>query len=211
MKTPHRTHSNLRALGQLALLWAIALAAASTWAAGLPDDMPEDRATCPGDFMASAGAAQGWWRLALGDHAVDVHAMARGTVSDREPDGSMYARIPGARLKEGARRQYRYLDKVAQPKTGKDYQLTFGKTPFSFAVASDANGTQLSVGYGGQMHDYLLGLPAAQTRIAGIADLDGDGMPDFIVDVGDDTYLLLSSQAHPGANRPSAQLFGCGC
>jgi hypothetical protein len=115
------------------------------------------------------------------------------------------------RLKEGARRQYRYLEKVAQPKTGKEYQLTFGKTPFSFIVASDANGTQLTVGYGGEMHDYLLGLPASQTRIEGIADLDGDGMPDFIVDVGDDTYLLLSTQAHAGSNRPSAQLFGCGC
>jgi hypothetical protein len=209
MKTSPSTHSNLRAAVQLALLWAVAVAAASTWAAGLPQDAPEDGA-CPGDFMASAPAAQGWYRIALGEHAIDVHAMARGTTAS-EPEGPMYARIPGVRLKEGARRQYRYLEKVAQPKTGKEYQLTFGKTPFSFIVASDANGTQLTVGYGGEMHDYLLGLPASQTRIEGIADLDGDGMPDFIVDVGDDTYLLLSTQAHAGSNRPSAQLFGCGC
>jgi hypothetical protein len=210
MKTTPSTHSNLRAAVQLALLWAVALAAASTWAAGLPQDMPEDRA-CPGEFMASAAAAPGWYRLAPGERSIDVHAMARGSAAGDEPEGALYARIPGARLKEGARRQYRYLAKVAQPKSGKEYQLTFGKTPFSFVVASDANGTQLSVGYGGQTHDYLLGLPAAQTRIDAIADLDGDGMPDFIVDVGDDTYLLLSSQAHPGANRPSAQLLGCGC
>jgi len=208
MKTAPRTHSNLRALAQLVLLWAFALAAASAWAAGLPDDDIPDNRSCPGDLMASA--AGGWYRLTPGEHSVDVHAMARGGTA-AEPDGAMYVRIPGAQLKEGARRQYRGLDRIAQPKSGKEYQLTFSKTPFSFVVASDAAGTQLSVGYGGQMHDYLLGLPAAETRIDAIADLDGDGMPDFIVDVGDDTYLLLSTQAHPGTNRPSVQLFGCGC
>jgi hypothetical protein len=208
MLTAPRTHSNLRALAQLALLWAFALAAASAWAAGLPDDMPAD-AGCPGAMLA--GGSAGWYRLTPGEHSIDVHAMARSAAADSEPDGALYVRIPGAQLKEGPHRQYRHLQKVAQPKTGKDYQLTFGKTPFSFTVASDAAGTQLTVGYGGQMHDYLLGLPAAATRVDAIADLDGDGMPDFIVEVGDDSYLLLSTQAHPGANRPSAQLVGCGC
>jgi len=208
MKTAPRTHSNLRALAQLVLLWAFALAAASAWAAGLPDDVTGDDPSCPGALMASA--AGGWYRLTPGDRSIDVHAMSRGGAT-AEADGAMYARLPGVQLKEGARRQYRGLERIAQPRPGKEYQLAFGKTPFSFVLASDAAGTQLSVGYGGQMHDYLLGLPAAATRIDGIADLDGDGMPDFIVDVGDDTYLLLSTQAHPGANRPSAQLFGCGC
>jgi hypothetical protein len=207
MLTAPRTQSNLRALAQLALLWAFALAAASAWAAGLQEDMPDTQA-CPGGLMASA--AGGWYRLTPGEHSIDVHAMSRAGGTS-EPDGAMYVRLPGAQLKEGARRQYRGLDRIAQPRTGKEYQLTFGKTPFSFVVASDAAGTQLTVGYGGQLHDYLLGLPAAATRIDGIADLDGDGMPDFIVEVGDDSYLLLSTQAHPGANRPSAQLLGCGC
>src|SRR5207253_4302734 len=151
---------------------------------------------CPGEIMATAAGAQGWYRLAPGERSIDVHAMSRTSAAGSEPDGAMYAHIPGARLKEGARRQYRYLDKVAQPKIGKEYQLTLGKTPFSFTVASDAAGTQLTIGYGGEAHEYLLGLPAAETHIDAIADLDGDGLPDFVVDVGDDTYLLLSTQAH---------------
>lgn len=207
MKTAYRTHPNLRALAQLALLWAFALAAASAWAAGLPDDVLVD-AGCPGAMLA--GGSAGWYRLTPGERSIDVHAMSRGGAAS-EPDGAMYVRLSSAQLKEGARRQYRGLDRVAQPKSGKEYQLTFGKTPFSFIVASGADGTQLTVSYGGELHEYLLGLPAAATRIDGIADLDGDGMPDFIVEVGDDSYLLLSTQAHPGTNRPSAQLFGCGC
>jgi hypothetical protein len=210
MKTAPRTHSNLRALAQLALLWACAAAAASAWSAGLQDEV-EGELSCPEAMLASAPAAQGWYRLTPGERSVDVHAMSRGSAAGNEPGTAMYVRMPGVRLKEGARHQYRYLGKVAQPKPGKDYQLTFGKTPFSFAVASDASGTQLTTGYGGEMHAYLLGLPAAETRIDGIADLDGDGLPDFIVEVGDDIYLLLSTQAHAGANRPSAQLWTCGC
>jgi hypothetical protein len=209
MKTAPRTHSNLRALAQLALVWAFALAAASAWAAGLQDEA-EGELSCPDAMLASAPTDQGWYRLTPNERSVDVHALSRGSAAASEP-GAMYVRMPGVRLKEGARHQYRYLAKVAHPKSGKDYQLTFGKTPFSFAVASDAAGTQLAVGYGGDTHGYLLGLPAAETRIAGIADLDGDGLPDFIVEVGDDMYLLLSTQAHAGANRPSAQLWTCGC
>jgi hypothetical protein len=56
----------------------------------------------------------------------------------------------------------------------------------------------------------MLGLPAAATLVKAVADLDGDGLPDFLVEVGDETYLLLSSQAQPGGNGPSAQLWAMG-
>jgi hypothetical protein len=56
----------------------------------------------------------------------------------------------------------------------------------------------------------MLGLPAAATKVRAVADLDGDGLPDFLVDVGDETYLLLSTHAQPGGNPPSAQLWAMG-
>ena len=35
-------------------------------------------------------------------------------------------------------------------------------------------------------------------------------MPDFLVEVGDEVYLLLSTRAVPGTNMPSAQLVAMG-
>ncbi len=35
-------------------------------------------------------------------------------------------------------------------------------------------------------------------------------MPDFLVEVGDELYLLLSTRATPGTNMPSAQLMAMG-
>src|SRR5438105_6316506 len=157
------------------------------------------------------GATDGWDRLTPGERTIGVHAIKAGTVREEDPEGTMYVRVPGAKLKEGARRKYRFVAEVMRPKVGKEYQLTLGKARFSFIVESGEAGTQYAIGYGGETHTYLLGLPAAATRVDAIADLDGDGIPDFLVEVGDETYLLLSTQAHAGANRPSAQLWNCGC
>ena len=36
-------------------------------------------------------------------------------------------------------------------------------------------------------------------------------MPDFLVEVGDELVLLLSTRAVPGTNMPSAKLWAIGC
>ena len=51
--------------------------------------------------------------------------------------------------------------------------------------------------------------------MSAIADIDGDGKPDFLISVGGNNsgheYLLLSSLARPGRNPPSAALHSVGC
>jgi hypothetical protein len=115
-------------------------------------------------------------------------------------------RLASARMKEGLRAKYRDSHLIEHPIAGKQYELTLRNTRFSFTVESNAAGTDLRVAYGGEMHVYPLGLPAAQVLVHAIADLDGDANPDFIVEAGDEIYLLLSSRATPGINMPSAQL-----
>ena len=48
-----------------------------------------------------------------------------------------------------------------------------------------------------------------------MADLDGDGKPDFIIRIGGNNSgieaVLLSSQAKPGRNPATASLFAIGC
>ena len=74
-------------------------------------------------------------------------------------------------------------------------------------MESGSDGTAYVISYAGETHRYLLGLPAAATQVHAVVDLDGDRLPDFLVEVGGETFLLLSSQAKPGTNLPSAQLW----
>jgi hypothetical protein len=104
----------------------------------------------------------------------------------------------------------RFASGELKPKFGAEYSLALGNTAFAFTVQSDRDGTRYEIDYGGSTHTYMLGLPAAATKVKAIADFDGDSLPDFLVEVGDETFLLLSSQAKPGGNRPSAQLWALG-
>ena len=52
--------------------------------------------------------------------------------------------------------------------------------------------------------------PDAHTGVRAVADLDGDQQPDFLVEVDDATFLLLSTHARPGPNVPTAEMGG-GC
>jgi len=49
--------------------------------------------------------------------------------------------------------------------------------------------------------------------LAAAADLDGDGQPDFVIDVEGQVFVLLSTLAKPGLNAPSAELWAghAGC
>ena len=192
MKTSNRTSRTLRNLRDLALLWLCAAAAATVWAAGIADE------------------SDNWYSLFLHDRSVEVRKVtptvpapiAQGDDVQR----SYQVRLPSARMKEGHRATYRYLRLIERPTIGKQYELMLRKTRFSFIVESNAAGTQVRVGYGGEVYVYPLGLPASQTVVHAVADLDGDADPDFIVEVGDEIYLLLSTRATPGINMPSAQL-----
>ncbi|MES2960137.1 MAG: hypothetical protein V4792_18260 [Pseudomonadota bacterium] len=205
-----------RALRQLGLLWGGALIAATTWAAGIQED---GYMLAAQDWRAEVAGApspdwpvDAWYRLTPSGKSIEVRAMTPSDPDDAEPEGAIYVRVPGTRLKEGMRATYRFSNTVLRPKVGHQYELLLGKTRFAFAVESGENGTQYAITYGGVTHNYVLGLPAAATRVHAIADLDGDAMPDFLVEVGDETFLLLSTKAQAGDNPPSAQLWAMsGC
>lgn len=204
------------ALAQLALLWAGALLAASAWAAGLHEEGYLLEGEAWRQEVAGAPSADwpvdGWYRLSLADRQVEVRRARPSEPDDSDPDNAFYVRVPGTRLKEGLRPKYRFSSLILQPAVGKQYELMLGRTPFSLTVESDGDGTHYRIGYGGETYDYPLGLPAAANVIHAVADLDGDAMPDFLVEVGDELYLLLSTRAVPGTNLPSARLVAAqGC
>jgi hypothetical protein len=203
-----------RALRQLGLLWAGALVAASAWAAGIHEEGYLLEANAWRSEVAGAPSpdwpVDGWYRLSPSGKSIEVRAAKPSEPDEVEAESAMYVRVPGTRLKEGRRPMYRFSNVILRPKVGHQYELMLGKTRFSFIVESDEHGTQYAITYGGETHNYILGLPAAATRVHAVADLDGDTMPDFLVEVGDDTFLLLSTKAKPGQNPPSAQMWAMG-
>jgi hypothetical protein len=210
MKTIHR-----KALHQITALWAAGAFAACAWASGITE---EGYILAASDWRSEVASVpspdwpvDGWYRVSPGRKSVDVRAMAPSRAEEGDPEGAMYVRVPGTRLAEGLRPRVRFAAGEFQPQVGVDYRFMLDKTPFAFSVQSDRDGTRYEISYAGSVHSYMLGLPAAATKVKAVADLDGDGLPDFLVEVGDETYLLLSTQAKPGGNLPSAQLWAMGC
>ena len=204
----------VRPLASFGAFCTAATLAASAWAAGLHEEGFILEAPAWRHEVASVPSpdwpVDGWYRLTPSGKSIEVRAVKPSEAEGGDPDGAVYVRVPGAPLKEGLRARYRFSSQALRPQVGHEYQLLLAKTRFSFTVESDGVGTHYNITYGGQTHSYLLGLPAAATTIQAIADLDGDTMPDFLVEVGDDTFLLLSTQARPGSNLPSAQLWALG-
>jgi hypothetical protein len=204
--------TTLRALRDLTLLCAASLTAASIWASGIDEDgYMLDAATWHTQVngpRASDWPTDGWYRLAPKGRTVEVRAA--DNVDDLEPADALYVRVPGTSLKEGLRPKYLALDASPSPKVGKQYELTLGKTRFSFVVEApqDARGgVQYVINYGGGTYSYRLGQGQAQSELQMVADLDGDAQPDFLVQVDDERFLLLSTRAQPGANRPAAEFW----
>jgi hypothetical protein len=207
-----RSNVTVRALRDLALLAGAGLAAASLWAAGQqqPQGYMVDAATWQDEVVAGSTGdwpQDGWYRLVPRDRAVDVRQV---TPADRSlvPADALFLRLPGAPLKQGTRPAYRYASGLEQPRLGQDYTLTLGATQFNLRVENGAKGMEYAIGYGGQTYNYVLGpFDASVTSVRLVADLDGDALPDFVVDVDDATYLLLSTRALPGPNLPAAELW----
>jgi hypothetical protein len=206
-----------RALFRFALVAAASVAAASIWA--------QTQARAGEGYMLNAETwsqevnaagtlpwpADGWWRLVPHDKSIEVRAVKPGDTGI-VPADAIYLRLPGATIQPGTRRAYRQIEVLQQPRLGQDYELTLGATRFSLRVDSGDQGLQYAIGYGGQTYQYVLGsYESVRTSVRAVADLDGDSQPDFLVDVDDATYLLLSTRARPGANLPTAELWAHGC
>ena len=77
------------------------------------------------------------------------------------------------------------------------------------------SGAHYTIEYDGNVYEYVLGEFGWDSTIEAIADLDGDGKPDFIIAVAGNNSgyeaILLSSKATPGRNVPTASLFAHGC
>jgi len=188
------------ALARFALVAAAALAATALWAQSRPEQgllldaqgwQEEQMATTPRPWPVD-----GWFRLLKQDDGVDVLAV-KPTQRQAVPADALYFRLPGTRLQTGFHASQRELEQWGEARPGR----------FSLRVEEVDAGVQYAIGYGGQTYTYVLGPHGAQTSVDAVADLDGDGQPDFLVDVVDQgTYLLLSSRAQPGFNRPAAEL-----
>ena len=203
-----------KSLLQIAAVWGAATLAASVWAGGLTEegyilDAPDWRSEVAA-VPSTDWPVDGWYRVAIGRETVDVRAMKPASAADDDPEGALFMRVPRTRLAEGERPRVRFVAGALEPRVDTEYFFALAGTPFSFVVQSERDGTWLQTSYAGSIHSYRLGLPAAQTKVRAIADFDGDALPDFLVEVGDDTFLLLSSQARPGGNEPSAQLWAMG-
>lgn len=209
------TKTTAAALFRFALVAAATAAAASIWAQTRQEDGFMLDAQAWQEEVTAAGPvpwpADGWWRLVPQDKAVEVRQVRPGDGAV-VPADALYLRLPGATLKQGTRRGYPYLQVLQRPSLGADYELSLGATRFSLRVEEGVKGMEYAIGYGGQTYTYVLGPAGAEsTGVRAIADLDGDSHPDFVIDVDAATYLLLSSRAQPGANRPVAELWGPGC
>jgi hypothetical protein len=203
------------ALIRYALVIAASAAAASLWAQTRQEDGLLLDARSWQEEVSAANPVpwpgDGWWRLVPQDKSIEVRQVRPG---DRSvvPAEALYLRLPGGTLQQGPRRTYPYVQVLAQPNLGADYELALGTTRFSVRVDEAVKGMEYAIGYGGQTYTYVLGPAGAErTAVRAIADLDGDANPDFLVDVDHATYLLLSTRAYPGVNRPTAELWGPGC
>ena len=138
----------------------------------------------------------------------------------------IYLRVPGASLWQGSVTPYRFLNGTAslRPILEHRYELALAGKSFVFTVRNGrrgkggsvyGDGAQYAIEYDGNTYAYSLGEFGWDSKIIAIADLDGDGKPDFIISVGGNNSgyeaILLSSTAQPGRNAPTASLRSTGC
>jgi hypothetical protein len=204
-----------RALARFALVTAAAITAASLWAQNRPEQgLLLDAQTWNEEVTtASTGPwpQDGWYRLVPQENGVEVRAVKPTDAATLAAD-ALFFRLPGTPLVSGLRGSYRHLEVLRQMRLERDHELALGSMRFSLRVEEVDAGVQYAIGYGGRTYTYLLGPQGAQTSVLAIADLDGDRRPDFLVEVeGRATFLLLSTQAQPGANLPTAELPTDGC
>jgi hypothetical protein len=137
-----------------------------------------------------------------------------------------YVRIPGLAWQARTVALYRFKNGTPQltPALDHRFELALNGRPFAFTLQNGlrtadgrpyGEGAQFSLEVDGRRYDYDLGGYGWDVRIQAIGDFDGDGRPDFLFRLGgvNSSYeaLVLSSQARPGRNPPTAYLASWGC
>ena len=129
-----------------------------------------------------------------------------------------YLRLPHAALREGPVPEVPLPRRALVPVNGKAYALALGHTPFTLTVNNGRKGragAHYVMSVGGATYEWLLDGFGWDSEIEYAGDIDRDGRPDLVVYVNGNNsgtwYVLLSSEAKPGMNRPAAQLTGSGC
>jgi hypothetical protein len=157
---------------------------------------------------ASGLPADGWYRVTNKDRVLQVQAVAAPVSVPGEEEAeaidTRYIRVPGARIAEGRLPAVDLADGVLTPQVDHAYQLALSGTPFTLTVG---NGGIYTVQIGEDSYSFHIdGDMDGESRVLAAADIDSDGKPDFIVQVGDQEVLLLSSRTQPGLNPPAAVL-----
>lgn len=199
-----------RALARFALVVAASATAASIWAQNRPEQgLLLDAETWQDEVVAASTGdwpGEGWYRIVAQDQGIEVRAV-RTTDRTPVPADALFFRLKGATLKTGVHASYRHLEVLHQPRLGRDHEMALRGNRFSLRVEEVPAGVQYAVGYGGRTYTYIMGPKGSSTSVRSVADIDGDKHPDLVVDVEDQaTFLLLSTQARPGANLPTAEL-----
>jgi hypothetical protein len=205
-----------RALLHFALAVAACAAAAAVWSRGRPETgLLLDARTWQEEVVTGSTGpwpAEGWYRIVPGDRRVEVRAVKPADPESLVAADALYFRQPGVELKVGQRPGYRYPEVLQNPRMGVDHELSLAGKRFSFRAEFVEQGIEYTIGYAGETYRYLLGAPGAdRTVIRTVADIDADGRPDFVLDVDEAVYLLLSTQARPGLNAPTAHYTEDGC
>ena len=129
-----------------------------------------------------------------------------------------YLNLPGAALREGPVTEVPLRRRALVPVNGRAYALSLDAAPFTLTVNNGLKGragAHYVIEHGGDRYEYLLDGFGWDSEVQVAGDIDRDGKPDFVVYVNGNNagtwYVLLSSEARPGMNKPSASLTVHGC
>lgn len=153
-------------------------------------------------------------------------AMVKSPVAPPETEAERYLRVPGLAWQPGTVPLHRFRNGTVElaPELGHRFELSLAGQPYAFSLQNGlrtadgrayGSGVQFRLEVGGQRYDYDLGGSGWEVRILALGDFDRDGRPDFLFMIGGTNssteVLVLSSQARPGRNVPTAVLTGTGC
>jgi len=159
-------------------------------------------------------------RAATQTNEDDLHETPQDVAAD------LFARVPGVPWKAGSVPIHRFKNGTTTllPELGYRFQMKLNDKPYAFTVqngfrAADGrpygDGVQFSLEIDGERFDYDLGGYGWDVQLNALGDFDGDGKPDFLFSIGGSNSgheaLILSTQAKPGKNPPTAYLSSIGC
>jgi hypothetical protein len=157
--------------------------------------------------------------------AKSAESKEEGTFAEADSK-PLYLRVPGSNFRSGPVTPYKFKNGTSRllPTLDYRYELKLGDQAFAFRAQNGlrskdgkpyGDGAYYFIEYDGKQYSYRLEGFGWDSNIQAIADFDGDGKPDFLIYVGGSNssheYLLLSSQAKPGVNPPTASLHSMGC